>query len=199
MPKFQVFASGKRSQPKLAWIHKVSWTSPPTGSRPTSPTIPPGTTDQNSCRLSTPRTPRSSLPTRTPSRWQRRRTTRSWTWCRTPPSPTPTTLQPGSTTPGWLVAAKRLQLSFGFPQVILLCVKYNIIFSKNIPGGGEVSVATSQKIEAKDLATWVGGQQQTLEWEATSRFSNLWKTKLPPGSHFEAAVGLDGQRCVCLD
>jgi len=61
-------------------------------------------------------------------------------------------------------------------------------------GGGEVSVATSQKIEAKDLATWVGGQQQTLEWEAPSRFSNLWKTKLPPGSHFEAAVGLDGQR-----
>ena len=70
------------------------------------------------------------------------------------------------------------------------------MFSKNILGGGEVSVATSQKVESGDLVTWVGGQQQILEWEAPSRFSNLWKTKLPPGSHFEAAVGLDGQRCV---
>ena len=113
----RISCAGRLLLPKPESIRKASSTSRPTGSRPTSPTIPPGTTDRNSCRLSTPRSPRSSLPTRTPSRWQRRRTTRSWTWCRTPPSPTPTTPQPGSTTPGWLVAAKRLQLSFGFPQV----------------------------------------------------------------------------------
>ena len=67
-----------------------------------------------------------------------------------------------------------------------------------LSGDGVVSLATNQKIEAGDLTTWVGGQEKKLEWEGSSRFSNLWKTKLSPGSLFEAALTPEGPRFVHL-
>ena len=67
-----------------------------------------------------------------------------------------------------------------------------------VSGDGVVSLATNQKIEAGDLTTWVEGQENRLEWEGASRFSNLWKAKLSPGSFFEAALGPEGSRFVHL-
>jgi len=61
-------------------------------------------------------------------------------------------------------------------------------------GDGVVSLATNQKIEAGNLTTWIEGQEKRLEWEATSRFSNLWRAKLSPGSLFEAALAPEGPR-----
>ena len=63
-----------------------------------------------------------------------------------------------------------------------------------LSGDGVVSLATNQKIEAGNLTTWIEGQEKRLEWEATSRFSNLWRAKLSPGSLFEAALGPEGPR-----
>ena len=63
-------------------------------------------------------------------------------------------------------------------------------------GDGVVSLATNQKIEAGDLTTWVEGQEKKLEWEGSLRFSNLWRTKLFPGSLFEAALTPEGPRFV---
>ena len=65
-------------------------------------------------------------------------------------------------------------------------------------GDGVVSLATNQKIEAGDLITWVGGMEKKLEWEGSLRFSNLWRTKLSPGSLFEAALTPEGPRFVHL-
>ena len=61
-------------------------------------------------------------------------------------------------------------------------------------GDGTVSLASNQKIESVNLTTWVEGQEKILEWEASSRFSNLWKTKLSPGLFFEAALGPESPR-----
>ena len=63
-------------------------------------------------------------------------------------------------------------------------------------GDGVVSLATNQKIQAGDLTTWVEGQEKKLEWEGSLRFSNLWRTKLSPGSLFEAALTHEGPRFV---
>ena len=183
--------AGRLLQQKLEWIRKASWSSRPTGLRRTSPTTPPGTTDPSSFRSSI-RPPPTSPSLR--SLWQRRLTTRSWTLCRTQPSQIQRTPQLGFTMHGWLDGVEVLWLLSGFLQVspfLLLQPVY-------VTGDGVVSVATNQKIEAADLTTWVGGQEKRLEWEATSRFSNLWRAKLSQGSLFEAALGPEAPRFALL-
>ena len=46
--------AGRQLQQKLEWIRKASWSSRPTGLKPTSPTTLPGTTDPSSYHSSIP-------------------------------------------------------------------------------------------------------------------------------------------------
>ena len=117
--KSRVSVAGKQLQQKLEWIRKWSWISRPSGLRPTSPTIQPGTTDPSSYHSSIHLARNLSLR----SLWQRRRTTKSWTLCRTQPSRTLRTPQPGFTMPGWLDGAEVLRPLCGSHQVIWLCLK----------------------------------------------------------------------------
>ena len=117
--------------------------------------------------------------------------------CRTQPSQIQRTPQLGFTMHGWLDGVEVLWLLSGFLRVIhFLLLLQPVQCMPLVSGDGVVSVATNQKIEAENLTTWVGGQEKRLEWEATSRFSNLWRAKLSEGSLFEAALGLEGPRFV---